>query len=522
MSNDTSNTTPTSALNPELEAPEPKLYGEVTLTEHQWGASVWEGYDKLELLADSGTGEIWLCQKKRAASKEEEEDNHTGDTHDHQQQQQTQHLYVIKAIDKNFLSGMFAKELRNEAEVLRQLDHPHIVRVYKVYEDRNNIYLVMEYCAGGGDLTTKFPYSEAQVARIMTQILSAVVYCHQHKVVHRDLKLENIVWVTDDTVKLIDFGYAQKYRRPRGDYTMKVEVGTTYTLSPQVIQGKYSERTDEWGLGVVAYMLLTGGTKPFDAEKNNQIRDEIQRGEYSMDGPEWDDISHAAKDFVSSLLEYDEDKRITAEVALESPWLQSHDKNGENVDEPVMDLVAEALITCAHEPKLKRLSMLIIAHEAPESRIEELREAFTAMDSTKDGTINWEEFQSILQNSTSFNLPKDKLAEIFDEIDMNNLGAICYTDFLSATLESIGKVDEDMVAEAFEKLDVQNSGVIDKDNIKSVLEADSKSDEAAAQAEEILNEVDAKNGKQERRCCPMHVAMQSQLESYAFSSFTPY
>lgn len=478
----------TTVLDPELEAPTPKIYREVTLTEHEWGASVWEDYGKIELLADSGTGEIWLCQKKSDTDKDE-------DIAEDVNLSKLQQQYAIKAIDKNFLSGMFAKELRNEADVLRQLDHPHIVRIYEVYEDLNTIYLVMEYCAGG-DLTTQFPYKEVQVARIMTQILSAVVYCHQHKVVHRDLKLENIAWASKDTVKLLDFGYAQKYRRPRGDYTMKMDVGTTYTLSPQVIEGKYSERTDEWGLGVITYMLLTDGTKPFDAEKNVEIRDEITRGEYSMDGPEWEGISQQAKEFVSSLLEYKEANRITAEVALESPWLKKHDNTEENLDEGVAYAVAKAMITASHEPMLKRLSMLIIAHEAAESKLFELREAFAAMDTTKDGTICGEEFQSIIENSPSLNLRKEEISELFDELDMNDAGFISYTDFLSSTLESMGKVDKEMIAEAFDKLDVESTGFIDKENIESVLLADSQKDEASAQAEEILGEVNADhNGK---------------------------
>ncbi|KAG7344199.1 protein kinase domain containing protein [Nitzschia inconspicua] len=487
MTDRSSSTVSKPVLDPTLETPAPKLYGEVTVTQHEWGTSVWEDYDQLEMLADSGTGEIWLCQKKtdKRTVEEEEEDNVISNETDARQKQ----LYVIKTIDKNFLSGMFAKELRNEVDILRQLDHPHIVRIYGVYEDPDSIYLVMEYCPGG-DLTTRFPYSEAQVARIMTQVLSAVVCCHQHKVVHRDLKLENITWATENTVKLLDFGYAQKYRRPRGDYTMKMDVGTTYTLSPQVIEGEYSERTDEWGVGVMAYMLLTGGTKPFDADKNVRLRDEIRKGKYSMDGQEWENVSQQAKDFVSSLLEYKEEKRITAEEALESPWLKFQDNNQEELNESVIDSVAEALITTVQEPKLKRLSMLILAHEVAESEIEHLRKAFAAMDSTKDGTIRLQEFQSIIQNSKTLNIGTDELTEVFQELDLNDTGAICYTDFLSATLESIAKIDKNMVAEAFDRLDVESDGVIDKEDLQAVLAIDSDREAAQDRAEEILSEVD--------------------------------
>jgi calcium-dependent protein kinase len=476
------------ALDPEVEAPPPKLFAEVSMMEHEWGTPVWEDYEKLKLLADSGTGEIWLCQRKNT--------NYSG-SNSSNQYDTPQQTYAIKAIDKNFLSGMFAKELQNEVDVLRQLDHPHIVRIYETYEDRSIIYLVMEYCAYG-DLTTKFPQTDEEVAMVLIQVLSAIVYCHQHKVVHRDLKLENIVWASDTTVKLIDFGYAQHYiRQPRGEYTMKMDVGTTYTLSPQVIGGEYSERTDEWGIGVIAYILLTGGKKPFDADKNNQVREEIKRGEYSMHGPEWEGISQQAKDFVKSLLEYNEEHRITAEDALRSPWLMSFQQAVEDIDDNVIASVAEALVTCVQEPKLKRLSMMIIAHDAPEERIEELRTAFDALDSSKDGTITLEEFQSTIKNNSSIALSDAELEGIFHELDMNNTGVISYTDFLSATLESHCEVDVEMVAEAFDKLDVESTGAIEKENIEALL-PEITADETNGHknpVDEILQEVNAPDGK---------------------------
>mmetsp|Transcript_11153 Transcript_11153/g.17916 ORF Transcript_11153/g.17916 Transcript_11153/m.17916 type:complete len:515 (-) Transcript_11153:107-1651(-) len=463
--------------NLEKEAPLPKLYGQITVTENEWGTrSVWDDYQKEELLMDDGIGEIWSCRIRN--------DNHdTG-----RGSKITDQMYAIKSIDKNFLSGMFAKELRNEIDVLRQLDHPNIVRIYETYENRDTIFLVMEYCSGG-DLTSKFPYSEAQVARIMKQVLSAVVYCHQHKVVHRDLKLENILWATDEQVKLIDFGYAQSYRQPRREYKMKMDVGTTYTLSPQIVSGqKYTERTDEWGLGVIAYILLTGGTKPFDAEKDRKIREEIKQGEYSIDGPEWEGISKEAKEFVRQLLEYDQEKRISAEEALQSPWIQAYARSEEDkVDEEVMHIVEKAILYSIEEPRLKRLSKMIIAHDAPEERISKLRQAFVALDTSKDGTITLVEFQSVMKASS--NLSENELREVFSELDLDQTGIISYTDFLSATIESIGLLDEDAIALAFDKLADESGGVIEKENIQAVLEKSTKDAESEAAA--ILEEANA-------------------------------
>ncbi len=120
----------------------------------------------------------------------------------------------------------------------------------------------MEMCHGG-DLYTRQPYSQRDAAIILKQILSAVAYLHDRKIVHRDLKHENILFVSKDhiDVKLIDFGLAKRYLLKGERYLAKC--GTLYTMSPEAIQGSYvGASTDLWSIGVIAYMLLSN-VKPF-------------------------------------------------------------------------------------------------------------------------------------------------------------------------------------------------------------------------------------------------------------------
>jgi calcium-dependent protein kinase len=501
---------------PHQEVPIDEVYKELTVTENEFGTNPWSQYNKMKLLSDTGTGEIWLaCRSKKNST--------TNHDNDDGQQSYSQIGYAIKCIDKSFLSGMFAKELQNEIDVLRQLDHPNIVRIYETYEDRSYMYLVMEYCTLG-DLTKRFPYTEEEVKVIVRQLLSAIIYCHQHKVVHRDLKLENIVWASPRTIKLIDFGYAQKYTSAtRRDYEMKLDVGTKHTQSPQVLTGeKYSERTDEWGVGVITYMLLTGGKLPYDATSNADIRHEIKLNKHvSFDWDKsGDDISQEGKDFVQSLLEYDEDRRTTAEEALRSPWLfQSiNDDNGTqqqqaspsdaDVDDEVVLVVDDALLSSAQEPKLKRLSKLIIAHDIPEHQIEDLRDIFvTKFDTTKDGTISLEEFKSTILEHNSNMDDVSKLEYIFSELDLNNNGTISYTDFLAATIESHNGavINEELIEDAFDKLTMgPNRTTIEPDDIQAVLLKSSscskndpnntKSSDVSEEAKYILEEVNPENG----------------------------
>lgn len=147
-------------------------------------------------------------------------------------------MYAIKSIQLSLLQDSYLDELRNEIEVLRSLDHPNIVKAYEVYETKRNIYVVMEYC-GGGDLYSRAPYTEDQVAYLMNQLCSAIAHMHKHQVTHRDLKCENIMFESKDPlafIKVLDFGLSRKFV-PGMSELMNEGVGTLYTMSPQVLQG---------------------------------------------------------------------------------------------------------------------------------------------------------------------------------------------------------------------------------------------------------------------------------------------
>jgi serine/threonine protein kinase len=145
--------------------------------------------------------------------------------------------YAMKSIHLNRVQdSAFLTELRNEIAILKQLDHPHIVRAIETFEHRNQIFIVMELCSGG-DLYSRDPYTEEDCARIVSSILSAIAYMHSKNILHRDLKFENVLFVNDHPkaeIKLIDFGLSKVY----GDNTELTEgVGTIYTMAPEVLRG---------------------------------------------------------------------------------------------------------------------------------------------------------------------------------------------------------------------------------------------------------------------------------------------
>lgn len=156
-------------------------------------------------------------------------------------------VYALKSIMKDLVrNDRYLEELRREVHTMSQLRHPNIVSVVEAYERKRHIYVILEYCSGG-DLYEMEGTTEHNAQAIVRHILQAVAYMHAHKVVHRDLKLENVVFATKqrrpEEVKIIDFGLATKYLSDEYK-SMTDKVGTIYTMAPQVLQGVYDLKCD--------------------------------------------------------------------------------------------------------------------------------------------------------------------------------------------------------------------------------------------------------------------------------------
>ena len=186
--------------------------------------------------------------------------------------------YAVKIIDTKKFSlspGLSTKDLREEAEMMKRLNHPNIIRIRDTFETDNIIFIVMELVRGGDlfdRILEKGKYSETSARLVMLKILSAVSYLHSEEIIHRDLKPENILLVDahDDTnVKITDFGLAKRTNQDG----LKTFCGTPQYFAPEVLKrkstvlgkGSYGTSADMWSLGVVLFILLSGAF-PFDEE----------------------------------------------------------------------------------------------------------------------------------------------------------------------------------------------------------------------------------------------------------------
>ncbi|KAJ3738718.1 Pkinase-domain-containing protein [Lentinula detonsa] len=229
---------------------------------------------------------------------------------------------AIKQIPKS-MSASLTREIHHH----RQLHHPHVTQMYEVIATESSIWIVTELCSGGelfDYLTEKGRLSEDETRFLFGQLCLAVAYLHEKGIVHRDLKLENVLLDERCRVKLGDFGFTREFER---GVLMDTFCGTTGYASPEMLQGKkyLGAEVDIWSLGVILYVLLTG-MLPFDDDDEQIMRDKVILGEF--EDPEW--LSEDARDLMKNILQKEPSKRLTIPQILEHPWFTSNIANDPN------------------------------------------------------------------------------------------------------------------------------------------------------------------------------------------------
>ncbi|CAM9531052.1 unnamed protein product [Ectocarpus sp. 12 AP-2014] len=390
--------------------------------------------------------------------------------------------YALKTIQLEKISRSMLTEMRNEIEILKRLDHPNIIRAIETFESDKEVYLVMRLCTGG-DLHRRAPYAEAAVVDIITKLLSATWYMHQQGIVHRDLKLENVVYestLPDADIFIIDYGLSKII--DRDEARMNEVVGTLYTMAPEVLNGgvSYDKSCDMWSIGVIAFVLLSGDM-PFDTTTKQRLMKAVEDGRFEFSGRRWNRVSSEARSFIRHMMVKNPSGRYTAGQALQHSWIQGRKLS----DEPRMlspapsaiekedhDQVVASMKNFALYSKVKRMALMLVAYRSKPEETKAMRSAFKAYDVDQNGRVSRAEFQKVLKKQ---GYSDEELVGLFDEVDDDHDGFLHYTEFLAATLETGGKeVTDERLAEAFDLLDMDDSGSISKENLLEFLGKDSK------------------------------------------------
>jgi len=243
--------------------------------------------------------------------------------------------FAIKIVMKSQLTPEDETALKDEINILQDLEYSHIIRLYAVYDESNYFYLITERMLGGelfDRIVSKCYYNEKEARDVCATLFVAMDYIHKKRVAHRDLKPENLLLMSegsDSDIKIADFGFA---KRTMNDTCLRTQCGTPGYVAPEILEGvPYGTQADMWSLGVIAFILL-GGYPPFIEENQRDLFRKIRKGQYEFHEEYWGGVSDEAKDLITSLLSVNPETRFSAQDALNHSWIKSDDTYLEGKD----------------------------------------------------------------------------------------------------------------------------------------------------------------------------------------------
>ncbi|XP_072517703.1 serine/threonine-protein kinase MARK2 isoform X5 [Salminus brasiliensis] len=225
---------------------------------------------------------------------------------------------AVKIIDKTQLNSSSLQKLFREVRIMKLLNHPNIVKLFEVIETEKTLYLVMEYASGGevfDYLVAHGRMKEKEARAKFRQIVSAVQYCHQKCIVHRDLKAENLLLDADMNIKIADFGFSNEFTLGN---KLDTFCGSPPYAAPELFQGKKYDgpEVDVWSLGVILYTLVSGSL-PFDGQNLKELRERVLRGKYRI--PFY--MSTDCENLLKKFLILNPTKRGSLEQIMKDRWM---------------------------------------------------------------------------------------------------------------------------------------------------------------------------------------------------------
>ena len=391
------------------------------------------------------------------------------------------------------------KEILNEINILRTLDHPNILKIFEFYSSKESYSLVTELCNGGElfqEIIDNGPFNENYSAYVMFQIFSAINYCHGMKIVHRDLKPENILIVDRNEnglprVKIADFGTSKMFEK---GVVQKKVVGSSYYIAPEVLKKHYDEKCDIWSCGVIMYILLSG-RPPFPGDSDREIMDKVAIGKYDLEESPFDQLSNAGKDLIKKLLVKDPKKRITASEALNHAWFKENKSKelfNRIKDQSILKKLIKNLKAYHRDSIIQETALAYLVHNFPQMKdVVNACKLFNQIDVNGDGKINKDELLKGLQNKIKSDTLKKDVDIIFHNIDMDNNGYIEYEEFVRGAVSKEHFMNTKVIEFAFRYFDKDGSGEITFDEIEAVFK-DSIQDKSKVHEslKKIIAEVD--------------------------------
>jgi calcium-dependent protein kinase len=403
-------------------------------------------------------------------------------------------VYLVRHKKMNLLRAMKVIPVKSktsgektdeEIELLRQLDHPNIVKLFEYFSDNDKYYLITEYCKGGDlfDLIKKKKrFSELSAAYIMFQIFRALIYCHNtHHLVHRDIKPENIVVFRKNNaledlydVKLIDFGISKIFNKVEKNNDNRIKGSLNY-MAPEVLEGKYNEKCDIWSCGVILYILVIG-EYPFTGDSKSDIIKKIKKGKYNFPDGFKEKSSNELMELISKCLQVDVSKRISAKDALSDKFFNLYDANEFfiHVTPAFLNKTINNIKKYEIKNILQELCFTYFVHNYPnQDDIILINRVFSKFNTSNDGKMTIDELKKGLMKYL-FKGKKSKAAAekeaitIFKKLDGNNNGFIECEEFIRAGIDKKLIKNKKVLKFMFDFLDKNRNGEISFEELKEV------------------------------------------------------
>ena len=406
-------------------------------------------------------------------------------------------IRAMKIISKeNIMEGVDNSKLIDEVTILKKLDHPNIMKIYECYVDKDNFYIISDFCDQGdllGKLEKLGKMNEIVVKFLMEQILNAVAYLHSKNVLHGDIKLENILLYTASKklgrrftninmdinhlidlrreinrnnsvtkrsrnyvndmlnyeIKLIDFGCSKYFVNKKKHQKLSGIIGTTLYCSPEVVDDLYDEKSDEWSCGVLMYILLCG-EPPFQGNSEEEIFQKIKKCQYNFKPKEFNDVSNNCKDLIKKLLEPKKKKRIKASEALKHPFFSESFNPSRAMTENKDLSILEKLIKFKKKYSKFHETMyaFICNNYIGIDEEKKLRAVFRYIDKEDKNALSKDALKKCLKE-INIHLPDEEFDKIFKILDANRTEYIEYQEFLRATCDKNALLTEENLKNAF-------------------------------------------------------------------------
>ena len=453
--------------------------------------SPWKFYEELE---EIGSGMYGVVKKVRLISNPEV----------------TRAMKIIP--EENVVQGEGAS-LIDEIEILKNLDHINIMKMYESFVDNNNYYIVSELC-DQGHLLSKMEklgkMDQIVVKYLMDQIFNAVAYLHSKNILHGDIKLENVLLnkttkrggrrftninldfnedeeLTEDInknfgkrqtskksvnyikdmmnyeVKLIDFGCSKYFVKRKKKKKLRGIIGTSIYCSPEVVDNLNDERSDEWSCGVLMYILLSG-VPPFYGDTEEEIFEKIKKCKYDFTPPPFKKVSKNCKDLIRRLLEPKKQYRIKAIEALRHPFFtESFDPNSAMTEDKDLNVLKNFINPIKYQSKFhEAIAVFLCVNFITTEEENTLKTVFRYLDKDGKGIISLEMMKKSLEE-IGIEISDEELQKVFDQIDENGSSFIEYQEFIRNTCDIKKLMSEQNLKNVFNTISSNNNTMTGQD-----------------------------------------------------------